>query len=144
MSTTYSSVRKGVRAWLEANPGEHVIQHIADQTGLARDAVTDVLGKMRRAGEAACKKDGHKRLYWLVPGSKDTSRIVGRRTPEAKKEYDKLYFQRKSAQLKRERLSRQADEKAPPPTQPREERAETVAEFRQRGGRVEVLAAHWN
>ncbi|UIS24773.1 hypothetical protein P9A53_gp03 [Xanthomonas phage vB_Xar_IVIA-DoCa6] len=143
MSAGYSSVRKGVRAWLEKNPGEHTIQHIADQTGLERDAVTDVLGKMRRAGETRCTKVGHGRLYELVPGAADTSRKVGRRDPEAKREYDRLYFQRKSAQLKRERLSRLADEQAPPPAAPREERAETVAEFRRRGGRVEVLASHW-
>ncbi|ATS92235.1 hypothetical protein [Stenotrophomonas phage DLP4] len=144
MSAAYSSVRKGVRAWLEANPGEHAIQHIATQSGLDRSAVTDVLGKMRRAGEARCTKVGHGRLYELVPGAADTSRKIGRRDPEAKREYARLYFQRKSAELRRERMSRLADEQAPPPEEPREERAETVAEFRRRGGRVEVLASHWN
>ncbi|UYA98988.1 hypothetical protein P9A54_gp03 [Xanthomonas phage vB_Xar_IVIA-DoCa10] len=142
--TAYSSVRKGVRAWLEANPGEHSISHIASQTGLDRDAVTDVLGKMRRAGEASCRPIGHRRLYRLIQGSLDTSRKVGGRDREAKREYDRLYFQRKSAELRRERMSRLADEQTPTPEEPREERAETVAEFRRRGGRVEVLASHWN
>ncbi|URA06978.1 hypothetical protein P9A47_gp10 [Xanthomonas phage Elanor] len=143
MSAAYSSVRKGVRAWLEANPGEHVIQHIATQTGLDRSAVTDVLGKMRRAGEARCTKVGHGRLYELVPGVADTSRKIGRRDPEAKREYARLYFQRKSAEMRKERISRMADEKTPAPVAPREQRAETVSEFRRRGGRVEILAGPW-
>ncbi|QNN97161.1 hypothetical protein P9A51_gp06 [Xanthomonas phage Xp12] len=142
--TAYSSVRKGVRAWLEANPGEHSISHIASQAGLDRDAVTDVLGKMRRAGEASCRPQGHRKLYRLIEGSVDTSRKVGGRDREAKREYDRLYFQRKSQELRRQRLSRLADEAAPPPEQPREERAETVAEFRRRGGKVEMLSAHWD
>lgn len=142
--TAYSSVRKGVRAWLEANPGEHSISHIASQAGLDRDAVTDVLGKMRRAGEASCRPQGHRKLYRLIEGSVDTSRKVGGRDREAKREYDRLYFQRKSQELRRQRLSRLADKAAPPPEQPREERAETVAEFRRRGGKVEMLSAHWD
>ncbi|UTC27952.1 hypothetical protein [Stenotrophomonas phage A1432] len=141
MRAKATPTRRPVRAWLEANPGWHSVSYISTQVRLDPDAVTDALCKLRRAGEVASKPNGVRRLYSLVQGAPDQSRRVGK-DMEAKKARDKAYFKAKAAELRAERLARMEAEPSPP-SEPEQPRAETVAEFKARGGQVETLPVHW-